>query len=392
MKIDIASVTEALTRLLAGSPRKCILSNPAAKSVTYRRVTLTLIGDTWQAEKRTDTQAFHESVEPSALFDYLVNLLAGGFRQLNLWDETGERQLRITAKGNALCSAKAGEPQPALQAAHNREKSYILREGEPLAVLRDMGIFTAEGRVVSAMYDKYRQINRFLEILSDEAARLPADETLNIIDFGCGKSYLTFIVYHYFTNILGRSVRMTGLDLKPDVIEKCNRAAEKYGYDGLRFVLGDIGGYDAGGDVHVVLTLHACDTATDYALFNAIRWNASLILSVPCCQHELNGQLQSDSLSLLCRYGIIKERAAALMTDAIRANLLECCGYKAQLLEFIDFTHTPKNLLIRAVRAPGRKPAEALSEVERVLAEFHLRPTLYELLQKDGRLGKEQLA
>ena len=249
-----------------------------------------------------------------------------------------------------------------------------------------MGIFTKDGKIVVSMYDKYRQINKFIQFI-DESIDKAGLKSVNIVDFGCGKSYLTFVVYYYLTFIKQIDVTMTGLDLKADVIAKCQETANKYGYDRLSFQVGDVAEYESEKPVDMVITLHACDTATDYALYHAIRWGSRIIISVPCCQHELNNQIQSENLNILTRYGLLKERTAAIMTDAIRGNLLEYSGYKTQLLEFIDFSHTPKNLLIRGVKSNISKEhrEKMLSEVKSLMEEFSLKPTLYKLIFDEGK-------
>ena len=267
---------------------------------------------------------------------------------------------------------------------HNRQKKYILTEGTPIPPLVDMGVFTKEGRVAAPMQHKYRQINRFLEMIDDT---LEEDRrSLSLVDFGCGKSYLTFVLYYFLTELKGIEVSMVGLDLKADVIANCQAAAERYKYSGLRFICGDIGDYAASGadkQTDMVIALHACDTATDCALFHAIKMKAKMIFAAPCCQHELNKQINSDDLSLLTRYGVVKERVAALMTDSIRANLVASQGYKTQLMEFVDLTHTPKNLLIRAVKTKMPLKAKNMykQEAEDLCKAFNLKPQLRELLK-----------
>lgn len=372
---------------------KVVISKPLSASQPVRKIVVEHREGYYQIARYTARQVFHENIPMEQLGETCFSLIQEGYLQANGWGKTGEHILMLSKKGACTYRRKrAGEGVQVggpVRREHNRHKRYLLEEGRQVPPLVDMGVFTPEGKVVRTMYDKFRQINRFLEILDDELSHWKG-ETINIIDFGCGKSYLTFIVYHYLTQIRGIQANIVGLDLKEEVIQRCNQAVQRYGYDGLRFELGDINGYRTPFVVDLVMTLHACDTATDYALYNAVQWKAKMIFSVPCCQHELNGQIHTERLQILTRYGILKERFAALATDAIRGNLLEYCGYKTQLLEFIDFAHTPKNVLIRAVRrpiSPKRIREQALVEVERLMAEFSLQPTLYRLLGPDGAEG-----
>ncbi|NBI90304.1 SAM-dependent methyltransferase [Lachnospiraceae bacterium] len=379
----MVELVNLLQKITTDDVRKMVISKPALKKFRYKKIVIEKREAYYQACSYTEKQVFHENIPPEDLGKYCLAMISNEFRQVNAWGQMGEHIILISKSGS--CSYKMNQAAgnvKGVQAEHNRKKKYILEEGMRIEPLADMGIFTKEGKVVRSMYDKYKQINRFLEILNDEIEKSSLKK-LNIIDFGCGKSYLTFIVYFYLTQIRKLEVNMIGLDLKEDVIRKCNEAAKKYGYGNLKFEIGDIGGYHAPFPVDMVITLHACDTATDLALYNAIKWDAKMIFSVPCCQHELNRQIKAESLSILTNYGIIKERFCALATDAIRANLLEYCGYKTQLLEFIDFEHTPKNILIRAVKRPMTPKGvreKALSQVNVLMEEFDFRPMLYHLL------------
>lgn len=293
--------------------------------------------------------------------------------------------MKISKKGKFLLSKKKSDNVKLVNKDHNKGKNYILKEGMIIEPLIDLGIFTKEGKVVNSKYDKYKQINRFVEIIDDEIKKNDFKE-LTILDFGCGKSYLTFVLYYYFIEIKKINVKMIGLDLKADVIKKCNDIAKRYNYENLHFELGDINGFKYNNKVDMVITLHACDTATDYALYNAIKWNTKMIFSVPCCQHEFNHQMKAESLSILTKYGIVQERIAALMTDSVRANLLECVGYKTQLLEFIDIAYSPKNILIRASKynISKDKKEKALCEVKNLMNKFNFSPTLFNLLKEDN--------
>ena len=378
-------IKKELEQILSDDIYKAVISKPDKKRAAYRRLEIQKNERFYQLTKYTETQAFHENLEKTALADMAGQYLGVDFFQMNAWSAQYEYQLMVSKKGKVSVIRKKTGAQsgaPRIETAHNKQKKYLLPEGTVIPPLVDMGIFTKEGKIVRSMYDKFKQINRFLELVEDELRKQDVKH-LRIIDFGCGKSYLTFILYYYLTQVCGISVDMTGLDLKADVIAECEAAAVKYGYSQLHFELGDISGYQCSGPVDMVVTLHACDTATDYALYHAVCWNAKMIFSVPCCQHELNGQIRTERLQLLTRYGIVKERFSALATDAVRANMLEYAGYKVQLLEFVDLSHTPKNLLIRAVRRPvmpkGYKE-KMLREAEELLAEFHTGQKLHELL------------
>ncbi|WP_195940017.1 class I SAM-dependent methyltransferase [Romboutsia sp. 1001713B170131_170501_G6] len=367
---------------------KVVISNKKNKDIEYNKINILLKEknnkEYYQIEKYTDKQVFHENIEKDELNTKLLEYIGDNYKQLAAWTMSKTFDLKVSKKGKIFLGKKNSDNSNMVNKSHNKEKNYILKEGMIIQPLIDLGVFTKDGKVVKSKYDKYKQINRFIEIIDDEIKKNNYKE-LTILDFGCGKSYLTFVLYYYFVEIKKIDVNMIGLDLKVDVIKKCNEIAKKYNYDNLRFELGDINGYRFTDKVDMVITLHACDTATDYALYNAIKWNTKMIFSVPCCQHEFNSQMKSDEFSLLTKYGIIQERMAALMTDAVRANLLESIGYKTQLLEFIDIAHSPKNILIRAAKGKvsQEKREKALNEVNNLISEFNFKPTLYKLLKDD---------
>ena len=372
---------ENLEQLILSSPRKGL----EEKKVRIRPVLLK--GQLkFQAEIFRGTQAFHENLGKEEAIARILGWMENTFCQLQLTAPEGAVNALVSKKGHMTVKEKrkasvSGKAQAAgaretgacsvkkTNLEHNRKKAYLLEEGRPVPFLVDLGVMTPEGRVVHARYDKFRQINRFLEFIEDIIPALPKDRELTILDFGCGKSYLTFAMYYYPRERCGLDVRIIGLDLKKDVIRRCGELARRYGYDKLTFLEGDIAGYEGCSQVDVVVTLHACDTATDYALYKAVKWNARVILSVPCCQHELNGQLRNETLAPVLKYGLLKERIAALLTDGLRAELLEQQGYDTQILEFIDMEHTPKNILIRAVKRPEREKKGAGSAENRKSAE-----------------------
>ena len=384
MKNKDMTIEEAVKEMMELFPVKIIISNGVTKTQDTKKIQIEKKEKFYQIAEFTDKQVFHKNVAEEEVEKFCITELNEKFLQLNAWGISSEIQIKLTKRRKIILGVKKADNKKMAEEvkANNRKKNYILEEGSVIEPLADMGIFTKEGKIVNSMYDKYKQINRFIEIIDDELKKKIITH-LNIIDFGCGKSYLTFIVYYYLTEIKKIDVNMIGLDLKEDVIKKCNRAAKKYGYENLSFELGDINGYRTPFKVDMVITLHACDMATDFALYNAINWGADYIFSVPCCQHELNSQIESERFSLMTRYGIIKERFAALATDAIRGNLLEYMGYNVNLLEFVDLSHTPKNILIRAVKNPNKAKEvkdKAMDEVRRMMEEYGLSQALYRLI------------
>ncbi len=359
---------------------KAVLSQPIDKTADSRIVIrpVALKGRrAYQVERFRGDKVFHQNLEGEALLSALGPELAGRYRQALIVTAAESRQYSLKTTGLYKCSGSAAAlPRPAGGESHNRSKDYLLREGEAVPALVDLGVFTADYRVVKARYDKYKQINRFLELIDQAFAREQRKE-LTILDFGCGKSYLTFILYYYFAVKRGMDVKIIGYDLKADVVEHCNALAEKYGYTGLRFVHADVS-RDAlyGERVDMIVTLHACDTATDYALHYAIEKQADYIFSVPCCQHEINSAIRKGGeLDLFLRHGIVKERMSALLTDSIRALVLEDLGYTVDLIEFTDFENSPKNLMIRA-RRTGKKSGEGRRQARELAERYGFTQTL----------------
>ena len=330
-----------------------VISNPRKKGdVQKLKIRPVLIKEQlcYQESRFVGAKVFHENKDFLQMTEAVITAMTSDFKQMEMHTKSWQATVLAGKKGNLTIKKKKVTCVSAPVMEHNRKKKYILDENIPVGFLQDLGVQTEDGKIVKSRYDKFRQINRFLEFIEDVLPSLPKDRTVQIVDFGCGKSYLTFAMYYYLKILKQYDVNVCGLDLKEDVIRHCNRLSEKYGYDGLHFYHGDIKDFQGAEKVDMVVTLHACDTATDYALHKAVKWDAKVILSVPCCQHELNKQMNCEPLSELFSYGLIKERSAALFTDALRGELLEAQGYDTQILEFIDMEHTPKNIMLRCMK------------------------------------------
>ena len=352
-------LTKLTEQLTDGSFISGTISQPRMKSDELKRVRIKpveLRGELHiQFEYQFERVLNHENISLDELPEKLTELLER-FRQVHAEFSDEKIHIQISKKFKVMWKSEQTESKKVADLSHNRQKNYLLDENVPHPFLVRLGVQTPEGKVRNQHQDKFRQINRFVEFIDDSLEHLPKNRTIRILDFGSGKSYLTFALYHYLRIEKGLDIKVTGLDLKKEVIEECSVIAKDLGYDDLEFLVGDINDYNEETSVDMVVTLHACDVATDMALARAVKWDAKVILSVPCCQHELFQQIESPALDLMLQHGLIKERFSALATDSIRAELLSLVGYEAQLLEFIDMEHTPKNVLIRAYQT-GRKPS-----------------------------------
>lgn len=366
---------------------KAIFSNKASQDCKYKKTVIRKMSDTsYQAESFTEKQAFHKNFSSEKLCSEILYVFPKQFHQAEIFTGNYIYSAKISKKGKLLNSRRKNDTTKETEVSHNRKKKYIIDTENLPPVFADLGISGSDGRIISSKYDKFRQICRFTEQINDVLSK-DTKEELRIIDFGCGKSYLTFVLYFYITEILHKKARITGLDLKEDVIEKCKALSEKYGYSGLDFICMDIKDYVPTEQIDMVITLHACDIATDYALFFACHCKAKYIFSVPCCQKEARSMVKAQDLSILTDYGLINERFCSLATDALRGKLLELVGYSVDLCEFIDFENSPKNILIRAKKSPSAdkyKTARTKAQIESLKNQFGISITLEKLLFENG--------
>lgn len=362
---------------------KMIISGKRRKSCECRKVTVRPVqikGEiSYQAEFTFEKKVTHENLDASRAEALALKLLTEEFKQADVF--TADEDMHILCSKPErphITTGPATKDMPTLELSHNRKKNHVIPEGEPADFLVRLGVMDEKGNVFRRSYGKFRQINRYLEIVEDVYEYLPKDRTVRIIDFGCGKAYLTFALYHYLHDMKKRDVDVIGLDLKKDVISFCSGVAKDLGYDGLRFMVGDIADFKSEG-ADMVVTLHACDTATDYALINAVSWNSRVILSVPCCQHELFKQIKNDIHQPMLKYGILRDRLTEYLTDGLRGLKLESKGYDVAMIEFTSLEHTARNIMIKAVKTvspDSPKSRKALEEYRRLCEFYHVKPTI----------------
>jgi SAM-dependent methyltransferase len=363
---------------------KISISSPFSKDEEFNKITIRPViikkKPCFQAERFKNNQVFHLNITEPELSAFLENIFQK-YAQICVFKSGVTVTFAVSKNGKIKRSESKNNLNPKAQnAENNRKKEYIFNEGENIPALVDLGIFTPDFKIVKSKYDKFKQINRFIEIVNDAFTNY-TNENITILDFGCGKSYLTFIIYYYFAEVKKKNVKIIGYDLKKDVVENCNKVAEKYGYHNLKFVVSDVT-KDVLYDEHIdmVISLHACDTATDFALHYAIKKNVKFIFSVPCCQHEVNKTIKKGGdFDILLKHGLIKERMSALLTDSIRASVLEDMGYNVDVLEFVDFSHSPKNIMLRAKKTKNvsDKNRKHIAELQE---KYQFNQTLYKLV------------
>ena len=356
--------------------------------VVFRRIEK----DRFLSEKYTRDKVFHETIEPDEIEKCLKTRIFGEFKQYDVMFTDGGLIILTNKKGTV--TVKENKVKTVMDAVHNRKKNYIFTEGEDIPALKDLGVFTKENKIAAAKSEKFKQINRFIEIVDDVFRKNPINEgeSFNVLDFGCGKSYLTFLLYYYLSVKRKLNVKITGYDLKADVVKKCNELADKYGYNGLKFIVADVKEDKLSDEkIDMIVTLHACDTATDYALDFAVEKEVKYIFSVPCCQHEINAEIRKGGdFDIMLEHGLIKERFSALLTDAIRVKALENAGYSVDCLEFVGFDASPKNLMIRASLVMKEDAAEREKQNEKLeclLDKYGASQTLLGLMKSEGRDG-----
>jgi Methyltransferase domain len=367
--------TSSLTGATLSRPRSAEPDDPGR--ITVDPVQLRS-GARWRVRRHYTTRTTDENVDGGALTGLLRRSIGAEYRQALLHEPDADWQ--VLAGGRTPRILRRAATRPRAAGTHDRRKTRLLPEGEPVPYLVELGVQTPEGRVRSQRRAKFRQVNRFVELVDDVVPALP-EGRLRVVDYGSGRAYLTFALHDLLARVHGRDVDVLGLDVKADVVAECDALAQRIGADGLRFEVGDISGASLDG-VDLVVSLHACDTATDAALERAVRAEAGVILAVPCCQHELLGQLDNDVLRPLLRHGTLKERFAAEVTDAARARLLELAGYDVQVVEFVPLEHTPKNVLLRATRTtrPTSDVARLGAEYRAFADELGIEPALERLL------------
>ncbi|MEG1164719.1 MAG: SAM-dependent methyltransferase, partial [Anaerovoracaceae bacterium] len=384
-EVNMTNLEQLLeTSFLDDSLIKMVFGDKRNKELEYNKVTIRplLLHGTlaFQVEYTFEKKVTHENLSAEEAYYLAVSMAKEEFKKINIFTKDQDYQILASKLENAKIIKKPASMTPA-SLDHNKTKKYIIPDKTPCDFLIRLGVMDEKGTVIQKHYNKFRQINRYLEIVEDVFPYLPTDKTLKIIDFGCGKAYLTFAIYHYLKVVKNRNVEIIGLDLKKDVIDFCNRVAKDLNYDDLKFLMGDIADY-TNDYADMVVTLHACDTATDFALINAVAWNTKVILSVPCCQHEMFSQISNDIHEPMLKHGILKDRLTEYLTDGLRGLKLESKGYEVAMIEFTSLEHTAKNIMIKAIRmgSPKSDKSKAAQEQYVQLRDFYkVNPTIDKL-------------